>query len=254
MFTFSPRRRGCGASGCEYTTNPDHRFHVRTPVPEPQTRDRPQARRLRPPLRRTGQARASSAFSSGPPSSPRTRQAQPLNPGERNSSPSPKRRAPPGKPGATRCRRRPGIPGGEAAARRRAPIPATHPMRGDSRLALPRPRRWRRTRPATRSPSGHLPRPAPGDQGQVGAASTARRTSNKPAVAPQAATRKCGRSPSSAHAPSRPRRETGPRAPPAGGAARGVRGQPPRPAGEGLGSALARRTPQGCGVEDETPF
>lgn len=77
---------------------------------------------------------------------------QPLNPRERNSSPSPKRRAPPGKPGATRYRRRPEVPGGEAAARRRAPNPATHLMRGDSRLPLyvrgagagPDPRRRRR--------------------------------------------------------------------------------------------------------------
>lgn len=196
----------------------------------------------------------SSAFSPGPLSTPSTRQSQPLNPGERNSSPSPKRRAPPGTPGATRFRRRPEVPGGEAAARRRAPKPATHPLRGDSRLAL-------RVRGAGAGPDSRPGRRLDTCRARPqvtrhrwGRRSPTAVSCNNPAAAPRVATRKCGRSPWIAHAPSRPRRETGRRAPPAGGAARGVRGQPPRPAGEGLGSALARGTPQGCRVEDETPF
>ena len=127
-------------------------------------------------------------------------------------------------------------------------------MRGDSRLALyvrgagagPDPRRRRRL-------DNCRARPQVTRDKWVRRAPTAVPCKN-PAAAPRAATRKCGRHPSSAHAPSRPRRETGQRAPPAGGAARGVRGQPPRPAGEGLGSALAQGTPQGCRVEDETPL
>ncbi|CAI9175367.1 unnamed protein product [Rangifer tarandus platyrhynchus] len=198
-------------------TNPDHRFHARTPVPEPQTRDRPQARRLRPPLSRTRQSAAEEAGSDAVPPAPR-------NPRW-------------GSGGET-----PGADSRNSPDARRLPPSA------------PRPRRWRRTRPATRSPSGHLPHPAQVTTDRCGQRAPTAVTRNKPAVTPRAATRKCGRSPSNAHAPSRPRRETGPRAPPAGGAARGVRGQPPRPAGERLGSALARRTPQGCGVEDETPF
>lgn len=201
----------------------------------------------------TGQAWESSAFSPGPLSTQVLDNPSPLNPGERNSSPPRsaerrrgrrERRGPAGAPKSLGSSGE--TPGAEA---RNSPAARRLPARA------PRPRQQRDQTRATRSPSGHLPRPAPGDQGRTGGGgrSPTAVSCNNPAE-------RSGRVALPGSVDAVPLDRARPVATSPGGdrlralPVRAARGGEAvlRPRERGWGHA-GTGTPQGCRVEDETP-